>query len=71
MSSDPQFPRGKLNPDDEGQIDLAIATDLAKRVILIRFRKPVAWLGLPLAEAKDFHTLLGKHIANLEAGKIQ
>jgi hypothetical protein len=70
MITDPQFPHGKISPEDEGQLLVAIATDLAKGVIFIAFPKPVKWLGLPLAEAKEIRARLDKHIANLEAGKI-
>jgi hypothetical protein len=45
-----QFPRGKLNADDEGQLAIAIATK--DKTLIIDFGKPVTWLGL------DYHTAM-------------
>jgi hypothetical protein len=45
-----QFPRGKLNADDEGQLQVAIATQ--DKTVIIDFGKPVVWLGL------DYHTAM-------------
>ena len=43
--SDPQYPEGKLNPSDEGEIAIAIGIEDGN--VIINFGKPVAWLGLP------------------------
>lgn len=39
-----QFPRGKLNNNDEGELAIGIA--IKDRTIIIDFGKQVAWLGL-------------------------
>ena len=49
-----KFPRGKIYNDDEGELRLAVAADPANGVIKIYFGKPVAWIGLPVAEAQAF-----------------
>lgn len=47
-----RFPQGALDPvEDEGELRLAIAADQDAGVVRIGFGKPVAWLGLPRAEA--------------------
>ena len=59
---DPQFPHGKLNPQDEGSIEVGIATDYQKGVIVIQYPKPVKWLAMPLKEATEFRDLLNRHL---------
>ena len=49
-----QYPYGKLNPDDEGEIRIAIAHDPHNRTVVIDFGKPVAWIGLPPQHAREF-----------------
>jgi hypothetical protein len=44
------FPHGKLNPDDEGGINVAISRHVAPdgtQMVRFDFGKPVAWLSLP------------------------
>jgi len=64
----PQFPQGQITPDDEGETLVAIAADPKRRLIFIRFPKPVTWVGLPLEEARQFRDLLIQRIGELEAG---
>lgn len=44
------FSDGKLNPDDQGDLQMAVSNDPRGNVI-VEFGKPVAWLGLPPANA--------------------
>lgn len=46
-----QFPRGKLNRSDEGSARVAVAA--INGTVVIRFEKPIAWLGLGYDEAKS------------------
>ena len=55
-----EFPRGKLNPDDEGEIRLAITH--RRNDIIIDFGKPVHWIGFPFQDAEKFVNLLIKQI---------
>lgn len=43
------FPRGKLNADDEGGLRLAVG--VKDKTVMIMFGKEVAWLGLSKPEA--------------------
>jgi hypothetical protein len=52
MSENDQFPRGKLNDSDEGQLDLAVG--IRDRTVIIDFGKQVVWLGLDYFTAVEF-----------------
>lgn len=43
------FPQGKLNETDEGEITIAVGIENGK--VIIQFGKPVSWLGLGRSEA--------------------
>jgi len=46
-----KFPDGKLDPSDEGELAIGIATDKKNGVIRIHFGKPIAWFALKKDEA--------------------
>lgn len=54
----PSFPRGRLNPDDLGELSFAIALDVNKRAVIIRYAKPVDWVGLDKQSALRMAELL-------------
>jgi hypothetical protein len=41
-----KYPRGKVHPDDEGELEFKIAADQIKNVVVIQFPKPVFWLAM-------------------------
>jgi hypothetical protein len=43
-----RYPRGQLNPTDEGELRIAMA--IKGNTLVIDFGKPVAWIGLGLHE---------------------
>ena len=51
-----EFPQGKLNADDEGQLRMAITVKDDK--LIIDFGKPVHWLGMNKEEARQFAELI-------------
>lgn len=59
MGATGMFPQGKMDQTDEGEIKLAIAHDATN--VLIKFGKPVAWLGLSPKEALQFAGLIEQH----------
>lgn len=61
-----EWPEGRLNGDDDGQLSVAIAVDLRKKVLVIDFGMPVAWIGMSAANARELITLLDKHAKTLE-----
>lgn len=54
----PRFPQGKVSPDDRGEISFAVALDLEKKAVIVRFAKPVDWIGLDRASANRLADLL-------------
>jgi hypothetical protein len=50
------FPRGKLNADDEGGLILAIT--VIDQTLRIEFGKPIAWLAMSRDEAIGFAELI-------------
>lgn len=52
------YPQGKLNEHDEGELRAGIAIQGDK--IIINFGKPIAWLAMTKQEAKTFAELLLK-----------
>ena len=47
----PQYPAGKLSEDDQGELALAVALDRKSRTIIIRFPKPIDWMGFGKQDA--------------------
>jgi hypothetical protein len=50
------FPRGKLNPDDEG--GLIIGLRIENNRLIIGFGKRIAWIGLGKVEAIEFAKMI-------------
>lgn len=61
-----QFPFGKSDPADEGELRLALATDFAQGVIRVDFGKPVAWVAIPPTAATAFALELLKRAQAIE-----
>jgi hypothetical protein len=53
-----RFPQGQLNPDDEGEIRVAVAADPKQQKVIIDFGKRVAWIGFDAAQATELGELL-------------
>lgn len=54
---------GKLRPDDEGDIQLAIGHE--KGCVVINFGSPVAWIGLPPDHAIQLVAAVNHHLEEL------
>jgi hypothetical protein len=52
------FPRGKLDPTDEGGLRMAFT--VKDGTVVVKFFKPVAWIGLTPADARQFAVFLMK-----------
>ena len=62
-----EYSQGRMSGDDDGDLALAVASDLRKNIVIIRFGKPVEWIGLGITEAEGLRDLLLTHINNLRA----
>jgi hypothetical protein len=63
-----KFPHGKLTPDDEGE--LALAMGIQDDVCIIAFAEPTTWIGLPLDELHLFIARLTAIELQLEARQL-
>jgi len=61
-----EWPQGRISGDDDGVTAFAIAADPKNKIVRIQFSKPMLWLGLPVAEAKQLVQILGAKIKELE-----
>lgn len=53
-----QFPRGKVDAHDEGELRLALAADHQHGFVRVEFGKRISWLGLPSADARKIAAAL-------------
>ena len=61
-----QFPRGRLNPNDDGEIRMAIFPDEKSRVIIVEFGIELSWIGMPPQQAREMGESLIKHANEME-----
>jgi hypothetical protein len=52
------YPNGKLNEYDEGELAVAITADTLNRCITMDFGKQVAWISMTPEQAEGFAELL-------------
>lgn len=60
-----KFPDGKISPEDEGELQIAISHDQDN--VLVQFGKPTAWLGLPRDHAIQLAKLILEHAIQLRS----
>lgn len=61
------YSEGKIHPNDEGDIAFRIAADPERNVIVLEFAKPVLWIALPPALAKQLSETIARHLEELRA----
>lgn len=61
-----RFPLGKLTPDDEGEIQFAVAADPQTRTVILDFGKPVVWIGIPREDAQKLAEMLMEKVKELQ-----
>ena len=64
-----QFPRGKLDLTDEGELQMALAAEVRMGVVRIAFGKPIAWVALPAHQARELAGLLIEKAEEVEKGQ--
>lgn len=60
-----KWPGGRMGADDDGQLAYGIATDKRNGAIVIRFPKPVDWLGLDVKSATELRDQLTERVMEL------
>jgi hypothetical protein len=63
------FPSGRMGAEDDGQLTYAMATDDRHKTIVIRFPKPVDWIGLDVKAAEDLRDQLTERLMALRGIK--
>ncbi len=63
------YPYGAADSDDEGELRLALAADHRNGIVRIVFGKPIAWLGLPVREARNLAGALLEKVDEIERRK--
>jgi len=64
-----QYPAGRMGAEDDGHLSYAMANDDRHQTIVIRFGKPIEWVGLGLTEAVELRDQLTERIAALRGVK--
>lgn len=59
-----EFPRGKLNPNDEGGLTLAVGDEGG--MVRIDFGKKIKWLAMTPEEALTFASAIASHAMRLK-----
>lgn len=54
-----EYPNGRMNADDSGAIAMQVGVEDGR--VVMRFPKPVAWIGMTGDEAMEMAQLLLKH----------
>lgn len=52
-TADRQYPQGRLGADDDGDLTYAIAADVRRQRIVIKFAMPTDWIGLDAESAQQ------------------
>ena len=59
------FPDGRISAEDDGELTFAIATDVSKGVIIIKFAHPTDWIGLDRKTAEMLRDQLTERLHKL------
>lgn len=60
-----QYPQGRYTPQDEGELQFAIAGDKQAGKVIVSFGKPVAWFGMDADQADGLAELLKRKAAEV------
>jgi hypothetical protein len=62
-----EFPRGKISDEDEGELEIAMAT--VKNTVVVKFATPISWMGLDANGAEAFANKMLEQVKGIrEAG---
>lgn len=65
-----EYPRGRISGDDEGQAPMAIALDEESNTVILRFAKPMTWIGWGMSEVEQMVMLLAKHLSQMKGQPV-
>jgi hypothetical protein len=59
-----QYPKGRMSADDDGQTTIGVASDFRAKRIVLKFARPMNWIGLDLDASIGLINLLASHVSN-------
>lgn len=62
---------GRISGEDEGDTPMAIALDEQNNVVILRFFKPMKWIGWGPDEVEQILLLLAKHLSRMKGVPVQ
>jgi hypothetical protein len=64
-----EYPRGRMGAEDDGALSFAVAADPQTKTVIIRFGKPVEWIGLAPEDLAKLITMLSAKVRELSTDK--
>lgn len=64
-----RYPFGRADEHDEGELQMAVATDPAAGIVRVVFGIPVAWIGLSSGHARRLAAMLTEKADELDRSK--
>lgn len=64
-----RFPRGKISPDDEGELQLGVT--VREGTVILAFGKEISWVGLPPDVAMQLAQTLMTRAREAQGGRTQ
>jgi hypothetical protein len=65
-----EYPKGRMSADDDGQAQIAIASDLKAQRVVVRFERPMLWIGLDAEAGINMLIHLAKHLSVVSGQEI-
>lgn len=60
-----EWPEGRISGEDDGVTAYAIAADPVRKIVILKFPKPMDWIGLSANDAAILRNALDAKIAEL------
>ncbi len=60
-----EYPSGRMGAEDDGALCYVMTTDAKHGTIIMRFGKPVEWIGMGIAEAEQLRDNLTERLLEL------
>ena len=60
-----QYPAGRMGAEEDGVLSYAIAVNMRQRTCIIRFGKPVEWIGLGIEDVEKLRDALTERLFEL------
>lgn len=62
----PSFPNGQLGEHDYGAFSMALAADREKKVVYLRFDRPISWTAFDVTSLRNLIAVLAIKLEELE-----